>query len=103
MEKKYAYEEIIALTEAGGRLDNALTILQNKINDLESAFVTLQDDFHGIGSGSTIYKAYDAVFQYDIGKKDFNGSYWWTVDKIGILANTIYDNAVADQKSDEQM
>ncbi len=104
MKKAYDYEAILDYCKSGGKSDQHLTKLQEDLKALRTLIYNCQTSYHGIGTDSSVYKAYNKVF-YHIGEVNDNGSgtphgLWYNAYGVKTLFNMMYYNASKDKEQD---
>jgi hypothetical protein len=102
MKKKYDFDAVIEETKSGGRLDNCISNLQDKIAKLTKKVQDTETNYHGKGSNSRVRQTYQNVFNtigYDNGSQV--SGIWGAVWNIVALGELIAENAENDKKIDE--
>lgn len=101
--KKYVYDEVIAMLNTNGPIDEVLVDFQKKVGELEELLDTMQTLFHG-KNGKDIYKLYSIMYN-QIGNKTsefFGTGFWGVITNMSNLHNKMYSRAMYDKKLDEE-
>ena len=100
-QKKYEYDEVIDFTSGGSSLDGALQQIQEDAKALRELIDRAQPLYHGKGTGSTVYKQYNVIYN-NIGSSSKRKGLWNIAKRAVELQNFMYNNAVYDKQTDEE-
>lgn len=97
-QKDYDYDAVVAFTNTGGPLDQALSKLQEDLVKLRQKINECEPLYHGVGQSSSIYATYQNLYN-KIGTET-GGGMWSNAANSKQLINIMHENAVNDQAKD---
>ncbi len=102
----YDFDGVMDTCSSGSYLSNALDNLQDDLEKLQRLVHELEENYHGIGSSSSIYKLYDEIYSNLGGASNYNywnnTGMWKAIQNIVYKADTLYSNAERDKREWEE-
>ncbi len=99
-QKNYDYDAVIAFTNTGGPLDQALSKLQEDLVKLRQKINECEPLYHGKDKTSSIYQTYANLYNR-IGTAN-GGGMWSNANNSKTLINLMHENALNDKAADTE-